>query len=209
MILLSIEDEKYGRETETWKGAGDRGVPRTRALDAWKLPWQGACPTLRRTDSLWGDCSMNKPMIRLMLFSIAISAAAMPLQAQMMADSPTSTSEAEQAIARVRTDGGVIMISDGGEFKTATQGQPVNAKSRLMVSKESSATVIYDDGCKQKYDEPGIYEISQDCVLPVAAAGGGPSKGLIIGGVLLGGAVVYAIVDDNNDDDSTPPPVSR
>ncbi len=154
---------------------------------------------------------MNKSMIRSMLFAIAAVAVAMPLHAQMMADPSATTSEAAPVVAKVRTNGGVIMVSDGGEFQTAAQDQPVTAKSRLMVSKESSATVIYDDGCKQRYDEPGIYEISQTCVLPVAAAasGGGPSKGLIIGGVLLGGAAIYAYIDHNNDDDDDRPPVSR
>jgi hypothetical protein len=155
---------------------------------------------------------MNKPMIRMMLFGIALAVVAMPLHAQMMADSSASSSEAEQTIAKVQTDGGVIMISDGGEYQTAAPEQRVNAKARLMVSKESSATVIYDDGCEQKYDEPGIYEILQTCALPAApvavASSGGPSKALIVGGVLLGGAALYAIIDNYNNNNNDRPPVS-
>ncbi len=151
---------------------------------------------------------MNKSMIHSMLFGIAVTAVAMPLQAQMMADPPAPSRETAETVAKVQTDGGVIMISsDGGEYLTADPEQRVKSTARLMVSKESSATVVYDDGCEQKYDQPGIYEISENCVLPVAAVGGGPSKALIVGGILLGGAALYAIIDDYNDRDR--PPVSR
>jgi hypothetical protein len=151
---------------------------------------------------------MTKSTIRSMMLGIMVAAVAMPLHAQMLAGSSASDSETVETVAKVRTEGGVIMISEeGAEFQTAAPDQRVAAKSRLMVSKESAATVIYDDGCKQKFEDPGIYEISQTCVLPVAASGGGVSKGWIIAGVLLGGYGVYEIVDNNNNDNG--PPISR
>jgi hypothetical protein len=94
------------------------------------------------------------------------------------------------------------MISNGGPFQTAVKGQRVNEKSRLMVSKESAATVVYDDGCKQKYDKPGVYDISVTCALPPpAVAGGGASKTLIVAGAVVAAYAGYEIYDRLNDDD--------
>ncbi len=143
---------------------------------------------------------MNHSMFRSVVFGLAMALVSMPLYAQSSGD------ENDDTVAKVETDGGVIMISDPGEFATALPDQRVHKKARLMVSEESSATVVYDDGCKQKYDDPGIYEISATCVLPIVM-GGGPSKALIIGGIIVGSAAIYAIVDNNGDDDR--PPVSR
>jgi hypothetical protein len=152
---------------------------------------------------------MTQSMIRSMILGVVAIAVAMPLHAQMMAaDSSAPASEAENTIAEVQTDGGVIMISDGGAFETAVPGQRVSTKSRLMVSNESAATVVYDDGCKQKFEKPGIYDISEKCVLPAApvavASSGGVSKAWIIGGALLIGYGAYEIIDNNNDDNNSP-----
>jgi hypothetical protein len=156
---------------------------------------------------------MTPSVIRSIVAGIAIAGAAMPLQAQMMA--PKSSKPAapvSNAVAEVRTDGGVVMISDGGPFQTAVPGQRVDAKSRVMVSKESAATVIYDDGCRQKYDKPGIYSINETCVLPPPAVAATASKAgapmwLVGTGVAIG---LYAIVDSFNDNDNNDQlPVSR
>jgi hypothetical protein len=158
---------------------------------------------------------MTPSVIRSIVVGIAIVGAAMPLHAQMMA--PKSSEPAapvSNTVAEVRTDGGVVMVSDGGPFQTAVPGQRVDANARLMVSKESAATVIYDDGCKQKYDKPGIYPINETCALPppaVAAAsssaGAGAPKWLIGTGLAIG---LYAIVDSFNDNDNNDQqPVSR
>jgi imidazole glycerol phosphate synthase subunit HisF len=150
---------------------------------------------------------MAHPLVRSLIVGIIAFAVVMPLRAQKMADTSTTQAvEAGQTIAEVRTDGGVVMISEGGSYQTAVQGQRVKGNANLMVSKESAATVVYDDGCKQTYDKPGIYKIAETCVLPAAVAGGsGPSKALIAGGILLGGDAVAAIIDHYNDDgDDTP-----
>ncbi|SFN31936.1 hypothetical protein [Dokdonella immobilis] len=159
---------------------------------------------------------MNPLVIRSLVLGIAVMGVSMPLHAQMMAPEPASSPSAEtpvaNTVAEVRTDGGVVMVSNGGPFQTAVPGQRVDAKARLMVSKESAATVIYDDGCKQTYDKPGVYPINETCVLPpppVAAAGSsaGAPKWLIGTGVAIG---LYAIVDSLNDNDNNDQlPVSR
>ena len=145
---------------------------------------------------------MDNTMLKTMLFGLVVALAPMSLNAQ------TTGNESDETVAKVQTDGGVIMISEGGEFQTAVPDQRVKAKARLMVSEESSATVVYDDGCDQKYDEPGVYEISSTCVLPIALSSGGVSRGWIVAGGIVGAAILVAVLDDDDDDD-TRPPVSR
>lgn len=154
---------------------------------------------------------MNRSRICLLMAGIVGLVVAVPLQAQMMSPEPTAAPVSEEAtIAEVQTDGGVIMVSNGGPFQTVVPGQRVSTKSRLMVSKESAATVVYDDGCKQTYSKPGVYEISAECVLPppVAVASAGPSKVLIAGAIVVGAYAAYEIYDyykdDDDDDDSSP-----
>ena len=156
---------------------------------------------------------MTRMVIRSMVLGIAVMGVAIPLHAQMMApESSASTAASEPeagTIAEVRTDGGVIMISDGGPFQTAVPGQRVSDKSRLMVSKESAATVVYDDGCRQKFDKPGVYPISSTCALPppavAASGGGGVPKTLIVAGAVVAAYAGYEIYDRLNDDDDQPP----
>ena len=140
-------------------------------------------------------------MLKTMLFGLIAGLASMPLHAQ------TANENSDDTVAKVETDGGVIMIADGGEFQTAIPEQRVKSKARLMVSEESSATVVYDDGCKQKYDEPGVYEISATCVLPILWTAGA-TKGWMISGAIVGAAILLSTVDDGNGPD-TRPPVSR
>jgi hypothetical protein len=148
---------------------------------------------------------MMKSMIRSMLLGLVFAVVSMPLFAQ---ESGANAAK-EKTVAKVETDGGVIMISDGAEFATALPEQRVRSKARLMVSEESAARVVYDDGCEQKYDKPGVYEISATCVLPVAfVGGGGPSTALLVGGSLVSGAVLGAVIQ-NNRQNCRCPPVSR
>jgi hypothetical protein len=148
---------------------------------------------------------MKNSMIRSILLGLTVAAVSLPLYAQTAAGANDGE---EKTVAEVRTDGGVIMVSEreGGGFQTAVPDQRVKAKARLMVSKESAATVVYDDGCEQKYDKPGIYEISATCALPVVLGGGGSSNALLITGSVLGGAALGALIEHYNHDC---PPVSR
>ena len=149
---------------------------------------------------------MNTSMLGSIALGLALVVASAPLHAQ---NSATSADKAEDTVAKVVTDGGVIMLSEGAtEFQTALPDQRVKPKTRLMVSEESSATVVYDDGCDQKYDKPGVYEISATCALPVAlVSSGGVSKGWVAAGVLVGAALGTALHNDCNC--RRCPPVSR
>ncbi len=90
----------------------------------------------------------------------------------------------DKTVATLEVGKGTIMTSKGGEFVTASTGEKLIKEERLMVAKESSATVVYNDHCKRTYDEPGVYKIDEDCkavafwgigtaALIVAAAAGG------------------------------------
>lgn len=149
---------------------------------------------------------MNKSILRSIALGLVVALTSLPLYAQTAS---STSNEKDETIAKVQTDGGVIMISeDAAEFQTAVPDQRVKEKARLMVSEDSSATVVYDNGCDQKYDKPGVYEISRSCVPALVLGSGGVSKGWIVAGVIVGTAVLVSIIDDGNDNDS-PPPVSR
>lgn len=122
------------------------------------------------------------------------------------------SSNSDKAVATVRTVGGVIMLSDGGPFITAAPDAPVVTGERLLVSIDSVATVVYNDGCEQKYDKPGVYKIQPNCKRAAAmlASGGAPQTwttgkviGVGIGAAVLGAAIEKQLCDCNA------PPVSR
>lgn len=85
-------------------------------------------------------------MNRTALFVILSLAAMFPVSAQSL----TGT---------LRT-GGTVMISTGGEFIRAIDGQPVSAGMRLLVGEDGSASVEYGPDCKRSYDAAGTYTIA-------------------------------------------------
>ena len=111
---------------------------------------------------------------------------------------------AEQDSVTLRVDRGSVMASQGGEFATANSGQVLVVGERLMVSENSSATVVYGNDCKREYTAPGVYVIDATCV-KAAATGGtdwvGAAK--IVGGVAVGAALL------NGMEQTDAPPVSR
>ena len=62
---------------------------------------------------------MSKSMFRSVVFGIAMALVSLPLFAQ-------TSAEEDETVAKVETDGGVIMISDPGEFATAQPDQRIN-----------------------------------------------------------------------------------
>lgn len=65
---------------------------------------------------------------------------------------------AQDATATLRARGSV-MVSSGGEFITARDGQPVIAGQRILVGENASATVEYDRDCKRSFDTAGVHLI--------------------------------------------------
>lgn len=54
---------------------------------------------------------------------------------------------------------GTVMVSTGGDFVRAVDGQPIAAGMRLMVGDDGSATVEYGPDCKRSYNDAGTYTI--------------------------------------------------
>lgn len=77
---------------------------------------------------------------------------------------PQATGDA-QPVATLQVGGGVIMVSNqGSPFASGQSNDPLYSGARLMVSKNSSATVVYSDGCQQTYSNPGVYTVSATCL---------------------------------------------
>ena len=65
---------------------------------------------------------------------------------------------AQDLTGTLRTQG-TVMVSTGGDFVRAADGQPVAAGMRLMVGDDGSATVDYGPDCRRSYTDAGIYTI--------------------------------------------------
>lgn len=131
-----------------------------------------------------------------LIFAASIMFAAIALPVAAWADTtPTKNGDQDKQVAKLQVDGGVIMLSrDQAPFASGATDDPLFHKERLMVSEQSVATVIYNDGCRQKYDKPGIYVIGDNCVPPVAWFSGDsaiPTTGLVIAGAVAGGVIGY------------------
>ena len=109
-------------------------------------------------------------------------------------------SDQDKTVATLEVNKGVVMTSTGGEFVSANTGEKLIKDERLMVSKDSSATVVFNDHCKRTYDEPGVYKIDADCKA-VAWWGTGATVAAIAVAVAIG-----VVVNNNNDNN---PPISR
>lgn len=66
---------------------------------------------------------------------------------------------AQDVTATLRIQGDV-MVSTGGEFKEAVDGQPILPGQRLMVGDGASATVQFSRDCKRSYSSAGVYTVT-------------------------------------------------
>ncbi len=116
---------------------------------------------------------------------------------------------------------GEVMVSTGGEFRAAVDGQPVLPGQRIMVGSSASATVEFSRDCKRTYTSAGVYTVSpalcrededrQREEQGRSAEQTGPEIGSLAGSTLstvvtvLGTAVGIGLAIEEADDD----PVSR
>ena len=133
-------------------------------------------------------------MIKFTVLVVATSLALAVSSAAIAADQPT---------ASLRVDRGSVMVSQGGEFATASSGQALVVGERLMVSENSTATVIYDNDCKREYNAPGVYVIDATCVKAAAVGTDWAGAAKVAGGVAVGAALL------NGMEQTDAPPVSR
>ena len=139
-------------------------------------------------------------------FSLAIVAAFLFAPAQ-----------AQDVIGTLTVNQGTVMTSTGGEFASATSGQPIQAGEQIMVSEGGSASVTFNNGVVTNLST-GVHTISG---IP-AAAGAGATAGSVgtaggasaaaTAGVIAGTAAAVAAANEaaNDGDDAAPDqPVSR
>ena len=65
---------------------------------------------------------------------------------------------AQDATGTLRINGN-IMISSGGDFVSARDGQPVVAGQRILVGDDASATVEFSSDCKRSFSSAGVHVI--------------------------------------------------
>jgi hypothetical protein len=113
-----------------------------------------------------------------------------------------------QPVATLKIGGGVIMVSNqGSPFASGQADESLYSGARLMVSDNSSATVVYNDGCRQTYSKPGIYTISATCLAgaqtsikpPNTGTLAAPARpmGVFVAAAIVTGAGVAAIIDES------------
>ena len=142
---------------------------------------------------------------RILLIGIAAALCAAPAFAQQ-----------EAATATLRVDAGSVMVSNGGEFVSATSGTQVPTGARVMLAEGSRATLVYPGGCTQPLTSAGVFGVPATCVVAAGSSGAATAAtatgvdvaGLgIVAGVAAAGAVGLDSMDDVEYEE--PPPVSR
>ncbi|HEY4530697.1 MAG TPA: hypothetical protein VIG97_10305 [Luteimonas sp.] len=147
---------------------------------------------------------------RILLLGMAVALFAAPAFAQQ-----------EAATATLRVDAGSVMVSNGGEFVTATSGTQVPAGARVMLAEGSRATLVYPGGCSQPLSSAGVFGVPATCVAAAGSSGATTATGNtaataagvdvaglgIVAGVAAVGAAGLASMDEVEYEE--PPPVSR
>lgn len=129
---------------------------------------------------------------------------------------PTPQAGDTQPVATLQVGGGVIMVSNqGSPFASGQSNDALYSGERLMVSQNSSATVVYNDGCQQTYSHPGVYTISATCLAGAQTGIKPPNTGTLasprpigvwVAAALVTGAGVAAIAGESR---THCPPVSH
>jgi hypothetical protein len=128
---------------------------------------------------------MIKVIPRTVVF-VVLAALSLPVYAQGDQDK----TDQDKTVATLQVNKGVVMTSTGGEFVSATTGESLIKDERLMVSKDSSATVVYSDHCQRTYDDPGVYKIDANCKAAAVLGSGAAAAVGIVAGVIVTGIIV-------------------
>lgn len=115
---------------------------------------------------------------------------------------------AQEEGVTLRVTSGSAMTSQGGDFVTAASGTMLEPGSRVMLAENSTATLVYSNGCTQPLTAAGVYGVPATCV-PTATARGATATGVDVKGALIvagTGAIVAAGLASMDDVDARPPP---
>jgi hypothetical protein len=106
----------------------------------------------------------------------------------------------------LRVDSGTALTSTGGEFASASNGQPLVVGEKVMVNENSASTAVYPDGCEIKFDKPGVYEVPSECKRGawVADSGSHVNTWVVVGGALI----AAALIGSGSNGVENPPPLS-
>ncbi|MFZ7095381.1 hypothetical protein ACOPJQ_02850 [Luteimonas dalianensis] len=127
------------------------------------------------------------------------------------------SANAQDDAVTVRVDAGNVMASEGGEFVTVASGASLAPGSRIMLAENSSASVVYANGCTASISAAGVHAVPAVCQAGSqnqAAVGTTTAAGIdwaSAGWLFLGTAAVAAGLSQMDDGDPLPPPppVSR
>lgn len=107
---------------------------------------------------------------------------------------------------------GEVMVSSGGEFATASDGQPIVAGQRIVVGDNASATVNYGQDCKRSYESAGVYTIEPARCDKRNRKDDQSSQGhprVTTAAVAMGAAVVVAAAIQGGEESPPDHPISR
>ncbi len=144
----------------------------------------------------------------LLVFAVVLATPDLTVAAEQTAADGAAVTQ--KSIAKLRVDGGVVMLSrNQGPFASGTTDAPLYSEERLMVTSDSSATVIYTDGCQQTFSKPGIYSVAETCRIAAASWDSTNITAAQAGVWVATGAVVVAAVTAQSGSSRKVPPVSH
>lgn len=126
--------------------------------------------------------------------------------ASLLAAGPAFAAE-DRDVATVVEQEGSVTASTGGDFSGIAKGGQLHQGDRLMVVDGSAATLRFDNDCRIRFDQPGVFVVPDrdGCLALLQQAGAvdwaGAAK--IATGVAIGALLLDSM------DKIPPPPASR
>jgi len=119
---------------------------------------------------------------------------------------------AQQAVARLKQVTGNVLVSREAGLATGSEAQALPNGSRIITTANSTAIVVFDNGCEVRLKENERFEVDSQkpCALLIAQALGAAQPVAALGAPLVGllfpAGVGVGIASDARD--TTPTPVS-
>ena len=119
---------------------------------------------------------------------------------------------AQQSVARLKQVTGNVLVSREAGLAAGAEAQQLVNGSRIITTANSTAIVVFDNGCEVRLKENERFEIDSQkpCALMVAQALGSAQPVAAVGaplvGLLLPAGTAVGLATDNSD--TTPTPVS-